>query len=172
MGRKRQRHSAQFDPYDSDEAEPAAQYPTSLFESVDDINAWVSPTKAVKKYQKPLKRRQTNRTKGSSVSVEDQGYRRSDDEDEGPEPMPLGLLSFGPSDMEVPEALPHVPSPPRDLSEDPQVAAYAEAVDASVAVFQHIGNGIFVVQGWDSRRCQATVRTFYLLSLLVCLIPF
>ena len=157
MTRKRQRQPARFDPGDSDDRQTdEAQYPASLFKSADDLNAWVSPTKAVKKYLQPLKRRrQTNRRKAGTTSGDsEQGYRWSDDE--GSEPMCSGLLSFGPSeeDHTGSEAL---PPGPRDIAKDPQVIAYAEAVDASVAVFQHIGNGIFVVQGWDARRFQPTV---------------
>ncbi|RXW14644.1 hypothetical protein EST38_g11211 [Candolleomyces aberdarensis] len=59
---------------------------------------------------------------------------------------------------------PSLPQGPLDdvTSEDSQLTAYAEMVDASVAVFQHIGDGVFVVQGWDARRKQLTTSWFHL----------
>ena len=151
MSRKRQ--PAAFDPGDSECAASDVQYPSALFDSVNALDAWTSPTKAAKKYNQPLKRRKTYRRSKSS-NIEDVEECGGDDDEPGSSSLP----SF--PDVDLGDPINSEPLPPMDtdIIENVQLTAYAEMVDASLAVFQHIGEGIFVVQGWDARRKQTTVR--------------
>ena len=165
MGRRRQ--PAEFDPEDSDH-DDKAQYPAALLKSAEGLDAWVSPTKGAKRYQQPLKRRKTSvRGRQRPSNVQEGSRRCSDDEEQGPSSghEPVDFAGFpGPMDLGDPaESLPQGPLM-NDVTApdtaDADLTAYAELVDAEVAVFQHIGEGIFVVQGWDTRRKQLTVCAY------------
>jgi hypothetical protein len=162
MGRRRQ--PAEFDPGDSDH-DDKAQYPAALFKSAEGLDAWLSPTKKAKKYQQPLKRRKTTGRGRQRPSNVQRGRCSDDEEEEGPSgghervdfaDFP-GAMDFGDPVSSEPQSplMDDVTVP--DISE---LTVYAELVEAAVAIFQHIGNGIFVVQGWDAHRRQLTVCLF------------
>ncbi|KAJ2919045.1 hypothetical protein MD484_g1311, partial [Candolleomyces efflorescens] len=156
------RAPAEFDPGDSD-GDNKAQYPTELFESAsaEGVDAWASPTKSSKRYQHTLKRRKTHGRGRRRPEKVDEGNRGRCSDDEVDQ-APVAITGW---DCEDPD---QSASPARgpvddviagpDLGSDESIlTAYAELVDAAVAVFQHIGDGIFVVQGWDARRKQLTL---------------
>ncbi|KAJ2911557.1 hypothetical protein MD484_g8855, partial [Candolleomyces efflorescens] len=145
----RKRSKAAFDPGEAVGASGDVQYPSELFKNVHTLDAWTSPTKSSKQYRVPLKRRKASPRKKPLKGVVD--YGRDDSE-------PSWLPNVDADDHGLDDGINQDLSVPvdSDVIHDDQLTAYAEAVDAALAVFQHIGEGVFVVQGWDKSRKQTT----------------
>lgn len=143
----------------AEEEEEAFQYPTSLLKSASLV---VSPTKLGRKnegkHTRTRKRAQADDLNGPKQKV----------------------ARTAPS----PSLLADPPIAPQRQTQEPVSSyelpllfsgyeSYMESVLANCAGFYRVSNDFFVVQGWDSRREQATVRslsceTFF--NVLICIL--
>ncbi|KAJ2921312.1 hypothetical protein H1R20_g15781, partial [Candolleomyces eurysporus] len=143
-------------PLDTGDTDTVFAYPDTLINAAND-GTWVSPTKSVKRYHQPVKRRQN--TKSGAKRVRTNGHGQGDD---GPS---LSMVEGGaweemlvsvPWDQD-PEPSPSATATATDvIIGESQVTAYAEAVDTGAAGFCRVGKDLFVCQGWDTHRIQPT----------------
>lgn len=64
----------------------------------------------------------------------------------------------------VPEPSPFYPDLDDDDDVNLELRRYAEAINTAAGRFDYVSGRLFIVQGWDSSRMQATVRTTKLIS--------
>ncbi|KAJ2927241.1 hypothetical protein H1R20_g9852, partial [Candolleomyces eurysporus] len=139
------------------------EYPVDLFEQAASGDTWISPTKAVKEYHRPLKRRKASkrgpRTKSDVLpTLEAQSSQdlATDDVDAGIwDSMSMDPIS-SPAFIQ--------PSSPVSAERDPDanLADYIEAVETFGAGWYCINESLFVVQGWDARRTKPTNIWYHL----------
>ncbi|KAJ2928977.1 hypothetical protein H1R20_g8115, partial [Candolleomyces eurysporus] len=145
-------------PLDSGDVDTHFAYPEALIGTVHD-GTWTSPTKSVKKYHQPLKRRPKRRLDANQSRVGEQAAGSK----HGLSSIPEGGDSWDQGDPE--------PSPADTTDvidgESQQVAAYAEAVETGAAGFCRIGKDLFVCQGWDTHRIQPTNSWHHLQYLVI-----
>ncbi|RXW15219.1 hypothetical protein EST38_g10630 [Candolleomyces aberdarensis] len=144
---------------DSDGSDDAFDYPSGLMDEAKDPE-WDSPTKALRRYQQPLTRRdRPGRNQVKQVPALSAGVI-SDSVTPDPDTGPSLLWDTDPflDDVTGQTDSSSFPSGPTDAS----VSRYADAVDSFSAGFCHIEGSIFAVEGWDTHREQTTTHWYHL----------
>ncbi|KAJ2925489.1 hypothetical protein H1R20_g11605, partial [Candolleomyces eurysporus] len=150
-----------------DDLDDSHEYPFALTEHSGDGDTWVSPTKAVKEYHKPLKRKRAlssspTRSGGRRRAIGDSAVLPSlatnevtvshDVELAGP--WDLASMDLGPDSLIDPIN--------SEGGGDNELGSYLEAIETFGAGWYCISNSLFVVQGWDARRVKPTNNWYHL----------
>lgn len=103
---------------------------------------WESPAVAARVYTKPLKPRRH----GPKLKRVDEEW------------TPSQVPDWDDSDWH--NARPEMSADPNaDVVTEEQLALYFDAVEASVAGFYRVGGNVFVVEGWDMKKCRSKVSS-------------
>ncbi|KAJ2912523.1 hypothetical protein MD484_g7877, partial [Candolleomyces efflorescens] len=138
---------------DRDDLDTSHEYPFAVPEDNAEGATWVSPTKAVKEYHQPLKRKR--RASGSPTPRSGTGKRAVVGETDNLAPEETYSHDVGPSDLWDLSLMDHEAQTDQVASEEggaDALANYLEAVETFGAGWYCINDSLFVVQGWDARR--------------------
>ncbi|KAJ2935064.1 hypothetical protein H1R20_g1991, partial [Candolleomyces eurysporus] len=168
----RKRSSKVLDLDDPVEAQ-SFDYPDSLVSSAKG-NFDSSPTKATKRYVRPLKRRpraipMERETETETGGEEDWGHPTTPAPVVGPWEAfdDFGLASSSGTDLADDAAAVILGANSAVGFSDNDVASYLDAVESFAAGFYQVGESIFAVEGWDTQRCQATAGWYHLQHLII-----
>lgn len=139
-----------------------ADYSVALFEQATHGETWVSPTKAVKRYHRPLKKRKREHGDGARSKADD--LPNVDDQLNEVATPDVDLMSWESVSMDHGVAPLDLTGPTEGVGSDPtgphdSLAAFIEAVETFGSGWYCITDSLFVVQGWDARRAEPTVRS-------------